>query len=77
MLFVRKSAKQIGKKLKKVKVTMLVKGQSSQKVALWISIWDIIMMWITINMDHTIMWHVSRTCGAVRKNLPKYPCSYN
>ena len=74
MLFVSKSAnKKKEKNRKKVKVTILVKGQSGQKVALWINIWDVIMMWITINMDHTLQWQVSKNCGVVRKNYQNTP----
>ena len=71
MLLVSKLAK--NKNKKKVKVTILVKGQSSQKVTSWLSIRYIIKMWITINLDHTLQCQVSAICGSGRRNYQNTP----
>ena len=57
------------------------KRRPDHKATLWINIWDVIMMWITINMDHTNRWHLSQncgdtcqeSCGAVRENYQNTP----
>ena len=68
MPFVSKSAKKIEKNREKFQSYYTGKRAVQSKATLWINIGDVIMMWITINLDHISLRYVSKICGAVRKN---------